>query len=538
MYKTIFSLFCLQGTKLTELNRAPVITNPGTSTDMNGRLIIVKTQEMDGPLDDDYFISPSPSSFPLFNCDYTNWSPSFYIIPLVYLLIFLVGSIGNALVLWVSLDQSEGRKLRIGLKHRVLFGKTCCTEIFTTSDRDINSNGRVQPDTRENLRQNNRSSFHSSPTSYNTPIPRLSRSLTESLIANLALADLSFVVTLPLWAVYTALGDHWPFGQFLCKVSSFLTMLNMYASVFNLSVLSVERYWVLTGRRHSTQNTPKSFPSRALLIIGGIWILSTMLALPSLLLRSVQTETAESGDLLFCQMNFSMLLGADLDEEEIKEAEMWLEAILSFKSTLIGFLFPLAILLVCYCSVAQLLSKHFGRGPRPDRKRQRRLLRVIVTLVLAFFLCWLPFHVNKTVFMLLDFGFMPYSCSLEQLLLTVHPYVTCLAYLNSCLNPLLYAACDPTFRKRCRAALLMLCRLCRRGAKRREEKIDGEERSSSFPTKTQEETAERTEGQLVEEIADWWLWDGGQKKLGRMYDWTFCVTSTCSFRKNTCKPFV
>uniref|UniRef100_A0A3P8VKU2 Apelin receptor 2 n=1 Tax=Cynoglossus semilaevis TaxID=244447 RepID=A0A3P8VKU2_CYNSE len=334
--------------------------------------------EMDGPLDDDYFISPSPSSFPLFNCDYTNWSPSFYIIPLVYLLIFLVGSIGNALVLWVSLDQT-----------------------------------------------------------------------------NLALADLSFVVTLPLWAVYTALGDHWPFGQFLCKVSSFLTILNMYASVFNLSVLSVERYWVLTGRRHSTQNTPKSFPSRALLIIGGIWILSTMLALPSLLLRSVQTETAESGDLLFCQMNFSMLLGADLDEEEIKEAEMWLEAILSFKSTLIGFLFPLAILLVCYCSVAQLLSKHFGRGPRPDRKRQRRLLRVIVTLVLAFFLCWLPFHVNKTVFMLLDFGFMPYSCSLEQLLLTVHPYVTCLAYLNSCLNPLLYAACDPTFRKRCRAALLM-----------------------------------------------------------------------------------
>ncbi|XP_039988223.1 apelin receptor 2 [Xiphias gladius] len=484
---------------------------------------------MDGQMSDaDYPVSPSPSPPPLFHCDYTDWSPSFSIIPSVYLLAFLVGCLGNSLVLWVYLDRAEGRRTRTGDKNQTGVGEFCCTSMFRAGQRNISGAGRVQRESfpqrnKENCGfssgQNCRPSFHSSTSSCNPPsVPRPSRSLTESLIASLALADLCFLVTLPLWAVYTAMGYHWPFGQPLCQVSSFLTALNMYASVFSLSMLSVERYWVLTGRRHSSHHAARRRPSRALRILGGVWLLAGVLALPGLLLRSVremeldsgseddwQLEPADSGSVfLSCQMDYSMLIGAELGEAEKERAEMWWAAALSLKSTLVGFLLPLVILLVCYCSLAQLLSRHFGQGPRPDRRRQRRLLRVIVTLVMAFFLCWLPLHVNKTVSMLLEFGFVPYSCSLDQVLLAAHPYVTCLAYLNSCLNPLLYAACDPSFRKRCRGALLTLCWTSRRGAeggegKRDEGEEEKEERSSASPTGTQEETADRTEEEMVGE---------------------------------------
>uniref|UniRef100_A0A3Q1B6E8 G-protein coupled receptors family 1 profile domain-containing protein n=1 Tax=Amphiprion ocellaris TaxID=80972 RepID=A0A3Q1B6E8_AMPOC len=335
----------------------------------------------------DFSTSPTPTPPPLLHCDYSDWSPSFSIIPSVYLLAFLVGCLSNSLVLWAYLDRAEGRRTR---------------------DKKLAGAG------------------------------------------HLALADLCFLVTLPLWAVYTALGYHWPFGQPLCQISSFLTALNMYASVFSLSMLSVERYWVLTGRRHSSHHAPQSCSSRAMRILGGVWVLAGVLALPGLLLRSVR------------EVEFDPKSEDDW-HLELERAEMWWSAALSLKSTLIGFLLPLVILLVCYCSLAQLLNRHFGRGPRPDRRRQRRLLRVIVTLVMAFFLCWLPLHVNKTVSLLLELGLVPYSCSLDQILLAAHPYVTCLAYLNSCLNPVLYAACDPTFRKRCRGALLMWCRMSRRG---------------------------------------------------------------------------
>uniref|UniRef100_A0A087XZ51 Apelin receptor 2 n=1 Tax=Poecilia formosa TaxID=48698 RepID=A0A087XZ51_POEFO len=347
----------------------------------------------------DFPTSSTPTPAPD-HCDYGDWYPSFSIIPSIYVLAFLVGCLGNSLVLWVYLRQAD--------------------------------------------RQH-------APSSY-------------SLIASLALADLCFLVTLPLWATYTAMGYHWPFGQPLCQISSFLTALNMYASVFSLSMLSVERYWILTGRRHSGHQPSPRCPNRTLWILVAVWVVAAVLALPGLLLRSVgeveldpTSEDDPGSVVLSCQMNYSMLVGAELEEAEKDRAEVWWAAVLSLKSTLIGFLLPLVILLVCYCSLAPLLSRHFGHGPRPDRRRQRRLLRVIVTLVMAFFLCWMPLNVNKTVFILLELGIVPYSCSLDQALLAAHPYATCLAYLNSCLNPLLYAACDPAFRERCRATLLVWC---------------------------------------------------------------------------------
>lgn len=449
----------------------------------------------------DFLSSPTPSPPSFQHCDYSEWTPSFSIIPAVYLLAFFVGCLGNGLVLWAYLDRPEGRKVMSGDKNGI--SKLCCMNIVK---QNSNSDVISQRNSGRPLGSGCRPTSQSTTCSYPPSIPRPSRSLTESLIASLALADLCFLVTLPLWAVYTALGYHWPFGQPLCQISSFLTALNMYASVFSLSMLSVERYWVLTGRRHSGHHPQQRFPTRAVLILGGVWMLSGVLALPGLLLRSVQevelepeTEddwqhvhpTDPGSVFLSCQMDYSILIGEELDETEREQTEMWWTAVLSRKSTLIGFLLPLIILLICYCSLAQLLSQHFGRGPRPDRKRQRRLLRVIVTLVLAFFLCWLPLHVNKTLVVLLGFRFIPYSCTLDQILLSAQPYVTCLAYLNSCLNPLLYAACDPAFRKRCRGALLFLCSI-----KRRQEvktAIEKDEVDEGKEERTLEETADRTE---------------------------------------------
>ncbi|XP_077451377.1 apelin receptor 2 [Stigmatopora argus] len=399
----------------------------------------------------DYLTSPSP----FFQCDYTDWSPSFSIIPSIYLLAFAVGCLGNALVLWAYLDRTHRRRRR---SHLLKFcGPRCPGEEAEKEE--------LGPPTR---RSTSSSSSSSSPTSR-------SRSLTDSLIASLALADLCFLVTLPLWAAYTALGYHWPFGETLCRLSSFLTALNMYASVFSLSVLSVERHRVLAGPPR-----PCPAPGRPRRVLAALWSLAGILALPGFLLRSArEPEWPDPSGSVACRMDYSALIGERPDEEARELAQMRWAAALSLKSTLLGFLFPLAVLLACYCSLARLLGRHFGRGPRPDRPRQRRLLRVIVTLVLAFFLCWLPLHVNKTLSLLLELGFLPYSCVLDQILLAAHPYATCVAYLNSCLNPLLYAACDPSFRRKCGRMLRPKCGARRKKEARRMLKEEVERRSDS-----------------------------------------------------------
>ncbi|XP_066514532.1 apelin receptor A-like [Hoplias malabaricus] len=359
--------------------------------------------------------SPSPS--PITQCDYSEWSGTRVVIPAVYLVVFVAGTLGNGLVLWAYLD-CHGR-------------------------------GRSNSQLEQNLE---------------APVPSsTSRSVTESLIASLALADLAFVMTLPLWAAYTALDYHWQFGSTLCRASSYLVALNMYASVFSLTALSVERYCVIACSK-SNNSMQKRATARACWVVVSVWVVACCLALPALLLRAVrevplETETesdwleededGKSPTVYLCDMDYSSMISADLDPLAKERAELIWSAALGLKSTLLGFLLPLIILLLCYCSLGRLLVGHFSLG-RPDRQRQRRLLRVIVTLVLAFFLCWLPFHVNKTLSALVELNLLPYSCDFDRWLVAAHPYAISLGYINSCLNPLLYACCDPAFRRRCR----------------------------------------------------------------------------------------
>ncbi|XP_072527604.1 apelin receptor 2 [Salminus brasiliensis] len=374
-----------------------------------------------------FLASPSP----LPHCDYSEWSGTRVVIPAVYLLAFITGTLGNGLVLRVYLDRhGKGRR---------------------------NSNLEQPPGP--------------------SPGPSFaSRSVTESLIASLALADLAFVMTLPLWAAYTALDYHWPFGGALCRASSYLVALNMYASVFSLTVLSVERYCAIT-RSNSNNGMQSRATSRACWVVGSVWVAACGLALPALLLRAVREVHLETGidsDWLdeedgsgngeggtvvcLCDMDYSSVVSPDLDPTARERAELIWSAALGLKSTILGFVLPLIILLLCYCSLGHLLFRHFSLGPRPDRQRQRRLLRVIVTLVLAFFLCWLPFHVNKTLSALMELDLLPYSCGFDRWLVSAHPYAICLGYVNSCLNPLLYACCDPAFRHRCRGMVRYSCR--------------------------------------------------------------------------------
>lgn len=65
---------------------------------------------------------------------------------------------------------------------------------------------------------------------------------TNMFILNLGLADLCFILfCVPLQAtIYTM--DEWVFGAFVCKVVHFIIYLTMYASIFTLTAVSLDRY--------------------------------------------------------------------------------------------------------------------------------------------------------------------------------------------------------------------------------------------------------------------------------------------------------
>ena len=65
------------------------------------------------------------------------------------------------------------------------------------------------------------------------------RRLVDTFVQHLAAADLGFVLTLPLWAAAAARGGRWPFGEGLCKLSSFALAGTRCAGALLLAGLSV-----------------------------------------------------------------------------------------------------------------------------------------------------------------------------------------------------------------------------------------------------------------------------------------------------------
>lgn len=95
---------------------------------------------------------------------------------------------------------------------------------------------------------------------------------------SLALTDLQFVLTLPFWAVDTVLDFRWPFGWVMCKIVSLVTTLNMYASVFFLTAMSVTRYRSLVTSLKP--GSPRIATTRAKWASLAIWVVSLVATLP------------------------------------------------------------------------------------------------------------------------------------------------------------------------------------------------------------------------------------------------------------------
>ncbi|XP_060936906.1 apelin receptor B-like [Limanda limanda] len=297
-------------------------------------------------------------------CDFSEWTPSYSIIPVLYMLIFILGLSGNGVVIF-TVWRAQGK-----------------------------------------------------------------RRAADVYIGNLALADLSFVVTLPLWALYTAMGFHWPFGVALCKISNYVVMLNMYASVFCLTCMSFDRYLAIVHSLSSSQLRTRGH-TRACLI--GIWMLSGLLATPSLLFRTTKDDPGSNST--SCAMDLSLVPTS-------RKETLWI-----FSSAL-GFLLPFLAMMVCYGFIGCTVIRHFNTLRREDQ-RMRRLLKIITTLVVVFAACWAPVHLVKSLFALSHLDLFPVTCAFLHFLLLAHPYFTCLAFLNSCLNPFLYAFLDLHFRSQC-----------------------------------------------------------------------------------------
>ncbi|KAG8004851.1 C3a anaphylatoxin chemotactic receptor [Nibea albiflora] len=239
---------------------------------------------------------------------------------------------------------------------------------------------------------------------------KLKPKVTNVWLVNLAIADLIFCFTRVLSLTKKLFFDHWPFGVFLCKFNGFFKYANMFCSVFLLAIISLDRalcVWhpVFTKRRRTLMV--------ARVVAVCVWISAIIFSTPYFIYRHVHLKN----NLTKCSL----------------EAGVGLYSL----RFLCGFMLPFIVILVCYIVA--------GIGIRRTRlSGKSRPLRILASLVVAFFICWAPYHCLLLVKMV----------NKSNLVVKIwHPVASGIAFFNSCVNPLLYFCMGLDVRGRFRQSL-------------------------------------------------------------------------------------
>ncbi|XP_053183508.1 chemerin-like receptor 1 [Scomber japonicus] len=247
---------------------------------------------------------------------------------------------------------------------------------------------------------------------------RMKRTVNSVWFLNLSLADFLFTAFLIFSTIALSQGYHWQFGLLMCKLNTFVTAVNMFASVFLLMAISLDRC-LSTCVVVWAQN--KRTVCKAQLISVAIWLTAMVCSTPYATFRKL----LEKNNSTYC------VYSADITQK-------WILVTFRF---IMAFLIPFLVIMASYVAIGV-------RARRLQRTRTRRSRRIIIVVILAFFLCWLPFHVFQ--FLELKFHVNP---KLNIIIMTGGPLTVCLAFLNSCLNPILYVFMCDEFQKKLKQSI-------------------------------------------------------------------------------------
>ncbi|KAM8851373.1 neuromedin-U receptor 1-like [Spinachia spinachia] len=257
-------------------------------------------------------------------------------------------------------------------------------------------------------------------------------------LLSLAASDLAvLLVGMPL-EIYD-LWENYPFvlGEAGCYFKTFLFETVCFASILNVTALSMERYVAVVHPFKVKQMTTRAHVKRVILML---WALSMLCAVPNTSLHGIATLPAKFG------RQFPRSAICDVIKPLIYK---WIIQI----STLAFFLLPMLIISVLYLLIGlRLRSEKMNtsslgpeRLPYGQKLSQRNLqvTKMLSVLAVTFGLCWAPFHAERLISSYIDRS----SGQHLQLFEVVHVVSGVFFYLSSAINPILYNLMSSKFRE-------------------------------------------------------------------------------------------
>ncbi|XP_077312225.1 chemerin-like receptor 1 [Lithobates pipiens] len=252
---------------------------------------------------------------------------------------------------------------------------------------------------------------------------KMKRTVNVVWFLNLAIADFIFTFFLPFSIAHITLGFHWPLGKFMCQLNSAIISINMYASIFLLAVISLDRCTsVMFPVWCQNHRTPRVASFVALVV----WILAFLFSFPAFIFR----DTSINDDFIACSSNFH-------EDEHVANS---VHKHMIITQLIFAFIIPFSLIILCYVII-------MFRIQRNRMNKSGKPFKIILVVIISFFICWFPFHV---------FSFLELSAMYpgnEYLYSVIHigiPLTNSLAFINSCINPVLYVFMGRDFKTKLR----------------------------------------------------------------------------------------
>ncbi|KAJ6660952.1 hypothetical protein lerEdw1_016972 [Lerista edwardsae] len=258
------------------------------------------------------------------------------------------------------------------------------------------------------------------------------RTTTNLYLSSMAFSDLLIFLCMPLDLFRLWQYRPWNFGDLLCKLFQFVSESCTYATILNITALSVERYFAVCFPLRAKVVITKG---KVRLVILVLWVVSFVSAGPIFVLVGVEHENGTN----------------PLDTNECRTTEYAVQSglltIMVWTSSVFFFL-PVFCLTVLYSLIVRKLWRRQRKdiGPKASvrDKYNRQTVKMLAVVVLAFVLCWLPFHIGRYLFSKsfeagsLEIAVISQYCNLASFVLF---------YLSAAINPILYNIMSKKYRK-------------------------------------------------------------------------------------------
>ncbi|XP_011200848.2 RYamide receptor [Bactrocera dorsalis] len=264
---------------------------------------------------------------------------------------------------------------------------------------------------------------------------RQMRTVTNTYIANLAVADVIIGLFCIPFQFQAALLQRWNLPWFMCAFCPFVQTLSVNVSVFTLTAIAIDRHRAIINPLRAR---PSKYISKFILL--GIWLSAFIFASPIAVAFRVEVmHERYREDGVIYNVTRPFCTNVNLSDEQLKAYR--------YALVIVQYCVPCCVISFVYVQMAVKLWLTETPGNAEDTRdmalmrNKKKVIKMLIVVVIVFGICWLPLQLYNVLYVTIP------EINEYHFISIIWFCCDWLAMSNSCYNPFIYGIYNEKFKR-------------------------------------------------------------------------------------------